>query len=90
MVEPTAAAKAVLQQVAERPGGRPEKLRQVRKHQLRPAEVAPGELPELLRGAGLEILDQGECDLAMSRRRPDGARVALPAHWFVVAAAAAE
>ncbi|MFB7668705.1 class I SAM-dependent methyltransferase [Kitasatospora sp. NPDC056138] len=86
VVEPTAAAKAVLQQVAERPGGPPDKLRQVRKHRLRPAEVAPGELPELLRGAALEILDQGETDLAMSERHPDGTRVALPAHWFVVAA----
>ncbi|MEE1821897.1 class I SAM-dependent methyltransferase [Streptomyces sp. BE20] len=89
VVEPTAAAKAVLQQVAERPGGPPEKLRQVRKHQLRPAEVASGELPELLNEAGLEILDQGESDLAMSERHPDGTRVALPAHWFVVAVAGA-
>ncbi|WP_406210379.1 methyltransferase domain-containing protein [Kitasatospora sp. NBC_01560] len=86
VVEPTAAAKAVLQQVAERPGGPPEKLRQVRKHQLRPAEVAPGEVPGLLRGAGLEILDQGATDLAMSECHPDGTRVALPANWFVVAA----
>ncbi|MFF1904511.1 class I SAM-dependent methyltransferase [Kitasatospora sp. NPDC058218] len=87
VVEPTGAAKTVLQQVAERPGGPPEKLRQVRKHELRPAEVAPGEVPELLRGAGLEVLDQGGTDLAMSERHPDGTRVALPAHWFVVAAA---
>ncbi|BFV60762.1 class I SAM-dependent methyltransferase [Kitasatospora sp. CMC57] len=87
VVEPTAAAKTVLQQAAERPGGPSEKLRQVRKHQLRPAEVAAGELPELLRGAGLEILDQGGTDLAMSERNPDGTRVALPADWFVVAAA---
>ncbi|MFF1867732.1 class I SAM-dependent methyltransferase [Streptomyces sp. CB03911] len=87
VVEPTAAAKTVIQQAAERPGGPSDKLRQVRKHQLRPAEVAPGELPELLRGAGLEILDQGGTDLAMSERHPDGTRVALPAQWFVVAAA---
>ncbi|GAA1236616.1 class I SAM-dependent methyltransferase [Kitasatospora nipponensis] len=88
VVEPTAAAKAVLQEVAEQPGGPPHRLRQVRKHQLRPAEVAPGELPELLRGVALEILDQGESDLAMSEHHPDGARVALPAQWFVVGAAA--
>ncbi len=87
VVEPTAAARTVLQQVAERPGGPPEKLRQVRKHQLRPAEVAPGEVQELLRGAGLEILERGESDLAMSEHHPDGTRVALPAHWFVVAVA---
>ncbi|MGV9268229.1 class I SAM-dependent methyltransferase [Kitasatospora sp. NPDC003701] len=87
VVEPTAAAKTVLQQVAERPGGPPERLRQVRKHDLRPAEVAAGEVPELLRGAGLEILDEGESDLAMSERHPDGTRVELPARWFVVAAA---
>ena len=87
VVEPTAAAKTVLQQVAERPGGPPEKLRQVRKHQLRPAEVAPGELPELLHGAGLEVLDQGETGLAMSECHPDGTPVALPAQWFVVAVA---
>ncbi|MEU1424141.1 class I SAM-dependent methyltransferase [Kitasatospora sp. NPDC005751] len=87
VVEPTAAAKTVLQQVAERPGGPPEKLRQVRKHDLRPAEVTPGEMPGLLRGAGLEILDEGGTDLAMSEHHPDGSRVALPAHWYVVAAA---
>ncbi|MFJ1707076.1 class I SAM-dependent methyltransferase [Kitasatospora sp. NPDC088346] len=87
VVEPTAAAKAVLHQVAERPGGPPEKLRRVRRHQLRPAEVASDELPALLYGAGLEILDQGETGLAMSERHPDGTRVALPARWFVVAAA---
>ncbi|MFJ9950829.1 class I SAM-dependent methyltransferase [Kitasatospora sp. NPDC091207] len=87
VVEPTTAAKAVLQQVAERPGGPPEKLRQVRKHELRPAEVAPGEMPELLRAAGLEILDRGGTDLAMSECHPDGTRVTLPADWFVVAAA---
>ncbi|MCX5214651.1 methyltransferase domain-containing protein [Kitasatospora sp. NBC_00240] len=87
VVEPTAAAKAVLQQVADGPDGPPERLRQVRKHRLRPAEVAPGELPALLGGAGLAILDQGETGLAMSQRHPDGTRVALPAQWFVVAAA---
>ncbi|MGW9206199.1 class I SAM-dependent methyltransferase [Embleya sp. NPDC055664] len=85
VIEPTAAAKEVLRQVAERPGGTPEKLRQVRKHNLRPAEVAPGELPDLLRGAGLEILDQGRTDLVMSERHPDLSPVTLPADWFVVA-----
>ncbi|OPC79686.1 SAM-dependent methyltransferase [Embleya scabrispora] len=87
VVEPTAAAKEVLQKVAERPGGAPEKLRRVREHDLRPAEVAPGELPDLLRGAGLEILDRGRTDLVMSERHPDLSPVVLPAEWFVVAVA---
>ncbi|MFJ1756334.1 methyltransferase domain-containing protein [Kitasatospora sp. NPDC088134] len=85
VIEPTAAARPVMARVAARPGGPPERLLQVRRHRMSPAALAPGELPALLRGAGLDVLAEGECGLAMAERHPDGTPVTLPAHWFVVA-----
>ncbi|MER6520611.1 MULTISPECIES: methyltransferase domain-containing protein [unclassified Streptomyces] len=83
VLEPTGEAKAVLQDHAERTGGPSPKLRRVKEHDLRPGEVAEGEIAGLLRDAGLHVLDEGATALAMSENGADGTPVMLPARWFV-------
>ncbi|MCX4681996.1 class I SAM-dependent methyltransferase [Streptomyces sp. NBC_01433] len=83
ILEPTGQAKAVIAAVAAQPGGPSLKLRRVKEHDLRPGEVAEGEVAALLRAAGLTVLGEGATALAMSETRPDGSPVGLPARWFV-------
>ncbi|MFD6420470.1 class I SAM-dependent methyltransferase [Streptomyces sp. NPDC060198] len=83
VLEPTGRAKEVIAAVAAQPGGPSLKLRRVKEHDLRPGEVAEGEVAALLRAAGLTVLGEGVTALAMSETRPDGSRVELPARWFV-------
>ncbi|MET9698815.1 methyltransferase domain-containing protein [Streptomyces sp. NPDC006529] len=78
VLEPTDEAEAVMRTVGPTP-----KLLRVREHDLRPGRVADGEVAELLRGAGLRILEQGSTALVMSEVRADGSPVELPARWFV-------
>ncbi|EXU62937.1 methyltransferase [Streptomyces sp. PRh5] len=87
VVELTAGSKAVLGELAASPGGPPPKLRRVFDHGLRPADAADKEVPEVLAEAGLEILADGPTALAQTEQWPDGSRVDLPAHWFVVSRA---
>ncbi|MFF7361767.1 methyltransferase domain-containing protein [Streptomyces sp. NPDC008125] len=83
ILEPTGQAKAVIAAVAAQPGGPSPKLRRVKENDLRPGEVAEGEVASLLRASGLTVLGEGATALAMSEMRPDGSRVELPARWFV-------
>ncbi|MFI5755028.1 methyltransferase domain-containing protein [Streptomyces sp. NPDC051569] len=85
VVELTPAAQAVLRQAAEGPEGPPEKLRRVFEHGLKPAGATDEEVPDLLRAAGLTILETGDTTLAMTENLPDGTRIDLPARWFVLA-----
>ncbi|MEU3064796.1 class I SAM-dependent methyltransferase [Streptomyces subrutilus] len=85
VLEPTGEAKTVIRSVAERPGGPSAKLRSVFTHDLRPGEVAEGEIAALLRGAGLDVADEGALTLAMSETHADGTPVALPARWYLAA-----
>ncbi|MFD7031076.1 class I SAM-dependent methyltransferase [Streptomyces sp. NPDC059917] len=78
VLEPTDRAETVLHTLGPTP-----KLLRVRQHDLRPGRVVDGEVAELLRGAGLRILEQGPTVLAMSEVREDGTPVELPARWFV-------
>ncbi|MEV8477343.1 class I SAM-dependent methyltransferase [Streptomyces sp. NPDC051173] len=87
VVELTEAAKEVLAEAVLRPDGPSPKGSRVIKHGLRPAEVADGEVPRLLREAGLAILAEGATTLAMTEFREDGERVVLPARWFVTSRA---
>ncbi|MER5728622.1 class I SAM-dependent methyltransferase [Streptomyces sp. NPDC002138] len=80
VLEPTDGAEAVLHTIGPTP-----KLLRVREHDLRPGRVADGEVAELLRGAGLRILEQGATTLTMSEVRADGTPVGLPGRWFVAA-----
>ncbi|MCX5401206.1 class I SAM-dependent methyltransferase [Streptomyces sp. NBC_00102] len=84
ILEPTGQAKAVIAAIAARPGGPSPRLRRVMENDLRPGEVAEGEVAALLRAAGLTVLDEGATALAMSDTGPDGSPVELPARWFVV------
>ncbi|MER0443628.1 class I SAM-dependent methyltransferase [Streptomyces sp. Edi4] len=83
VLEPTGEAKEVIATVAARPGGPSPKLRRVKEHDLRPGEVAEGEVAALLRAAGLTVLDEGAAALTMSETHPDGTPVELPGRWFV-------
>ncbi|MFJ2649952.1 class I SAM-dependent methyltransferase [Streptomyces sp. NPDC087420] len=83
VVELTSASKAVFQQAVE--AGTPAKLQRVFDHGLRPAGAADEEVPELLRAAGLTILDTGDTALPQTEHLPDGTRIDLPARWFVLA-----
>lgn len=83
VLEPTGDAKRVIAAIAEQPGGPSPKLRRVKEHDLRPGEVAEGEVAALLRAAGLTVLEEGPTTLAMSENRADGSPVELPALWFV-------
>ncbi|MEU3908517.1 class I SAM-dependent methyltransferase [Streptomyces goshikiensis] len=83
VLEPTGEAKEVIAAIAAQPGGPSPKLRRVKEHDLRPGEVAEGEVAALLRAAGLTVLEEGATALAMSETRPDGSPVELPARWFV-------
>ncbi|WP_327179412.1 class I SAM-dependent methyltransferase [Streptomyces sp. NBC_01335] len=83
VLEPTGQAKAVIAAVAAQPGGPSPKLRRVIENDLRPGEVAEGEVAALLRAAGLTLLGEGTTALAMSETRPTGSPVELPARWFV-------
>ncbi|MFE3825441.1 class I SAM-dependent methyltransferase [Streptomyces sp. NPDC059092] len=85
VAELTPASKAVLQGAVEGPGGPPRKLRRVFDHGLKPAGVTDEEVPELLRGAGLEILASGDTALPQTEHLSDGTRIDLPARWFVLA-----
>ncbi|QIQ01791.1 class I SAM-dependent methyltransferase [Streptomyces liangshanensis] len=83
VVELTSASKAVFQQAVA--AGTPAKLQRVFDHGLRPAGAADEEVPELLRAAGLTILDSGDTALPQTEHLPDGTRIDLPARWFVLA-----
>ena len=83
VLEPTGEAKEVIATIAAQPEGPCPELRRVKEHDLRPGEVAEGEVATLLRAAGLTVLDEGTTALAMSESRPDGSPWALPARWFV-------
>ncbi|MEU7134346.1 class I SAM-dependent methyltransferase [Streptomyces sp. NPDC046261] len=83
VVELREAARDVLAEVVQGPGGPPDKLRRVLTHGLRPAVAADGEVSALLRSAGLEIYAEGRTELAMTAFHPDGRRIDLPAQWFV-------
>ncbi|MFE7466006.1 class I SAM-dependent methyltransferase [Streptomyces sp. NPDC057499] len=84
VTEPTPASKDVLRQVAQAPDGPPEKLRRVLEHGLRPAEATEEEVRRLLGETGLTLLDEGAGVLVQTAYLPDGARVELPARWFVL------
>ncbi|MCX5384564.1 class I SAM-dependent methyltransferase [Streptomyces sp. NBC_00083] len=83
VLEPTGAAKEVIAAIAAQPGGPSLKLRRVKEHDLRPGEVAEGEVAALLRETGLTLLAEGTTALVMSETHPDGTAVELPARWFV-------
>ncbi|MFJ1597340.1 class I SAM-dependent methyltransferase [Streptomyces sp. NPDC088261] len=83
VVELTSASKAVFQRAVE--AGTPAKLQRVFDHGLRPAGAADEEVPDLLRAAGLKILDSGDTVLPQTEHLPDGTRIDLPARWFVLA-----
>ncbi|WP_256106652.1 class I SAM-dependent methyltransferase [Streptomyces sp. ODS05-4] len=83
VLEPTGEAKKVIAALAAEPGGPSDKLRRVKEHDLRPGEVAEGEVAALLRAAGLTLLDEGATTLVMSEARADGTPVQLPALWFI-------
>ncbi|WP_327268009.1 class I SAM-dependent methyltransferase [Streptomyces sp. NBC_01218] len=83
LLEPTGQVKEVIAAVAAQPGGPSLKLRRVKEHDLRPGEVAEGEIAALLGAAGLTVLAEGDTALAMSETRTDGSAVELPARWFV-------
>ncbi|WP_411104851.1 methyltransferase domain-containing protein [Streptomyces sp. cmx-4-9] len=83
VLEPTGEAKGVIAALAEQPGGPSSKLRRVKEHDLRPGEVAEGEVAGLLRAAGLTVFAEGATALAMSETRLDGSPVELPARWYV-------
>ncbi|MFE4862119.1 methyltransferase domain-containing protein [Streptomyces sp. NPDC056670] len=83
VLEPTGEAKEVIAAIAAQPGGPSLKLRRVKEHDLRPGEVAEGEVATLLRAAGLTVLAEGTTALTMSETHPDGVPVELPARWFV-------
>ncbi|MFE7558450.1 class I SAM-dependent methyltransferase [Kitasatospora sp. NPDC057500] len=85
LVELSEAAKGVLGALAGGPGGPPPKLRPVFAHGLAPAEVADAAFGEVLREAGLAVLDSGELPLATTEFTPEGERIELPAHWAAVA-----
>ncbi|MYW01949.1 class I SAM-dependent methyltransferase [Streptomyces sp. SID3343] len=84
VAELTGEARLVLHEAVQHAGGPSEKLRQVQIHGLRPADVAPDEIHDLLCRTGLDILAHGTTPMAMAERRPDGTRLDLPAQWFVV------
>ncbi|WP_406456922.1 class I SAM-dependent methyltransferase [Streptomyces sp. NBC_00876] len=86
VAELTPASKAVLQQASQGPDGPPVKLRRVYDHGLKPAGATDEEVPDLLRAAGLAILDSGDTALPQTETLPDGTRIDLPARWFVLAA----
>ncbi|MFE6869188.1 class I SAM-dependent methyltransferase [Kitasatospora sp. NPDC057692] len=85
LVELSEAAKRVLGDLAGGPAGPPPKLRPVFSHGLAPAEVADEAFGELLRAAGLTVLDSGELPLSTTEFTVDGERIELPAHWAAVA-----
>lgn len=85
VAELTPASKDVLQQASQGPQGPPEKLRRVFEHGLKPASATEEEVPEVLRAAGLTILDSGDTVLPQTECLPDGTRIDLPARWFVLA-----
>lgn len=84
VTELLSSSKAVLQELAEAPGGPPPKLARVFEHGLKPGQVADETVPELLRAAGLTVLAEGKTELAQTAYRADGSRIALPAQWLVV------
>ncbi|MER7764830.1 class I SAM-dependent methyltransferase [Streptomyces sp. NPDC097619] len=83
VLEPTGEAKEAIESFAALPGGPSPKLRRVKEHDLRPGEIADGEVSALLGRAGLSVLAEGETSLAMSDSGPDGAPLRIPARWFV-------
>ncbi|MEV7425337.1 MULTISPECIES: class I SAM-dependent methyltransferase [unclassified Streptomyces] len=85
VTELTSASRDVLQQAAQGPGGPPEKLRRVFAHGLKPADAEDEEVPGLLRAAGLTVLASGDAPLPQTEYLPDGARIELPARWYVLA-----
>ncbi|MFE6054011.1 class I SAM-dependent methyltransferase [Kitasatospora sp. NPDC056446] len=84
VVELSQAAKQVLADLAQGPGGPPPKLRPVFAHGLAPAEVADAAFPALFDAAGLTVLASGDLPLATTESAPDGGRIELPAQWLVV------
>ncbi|KAF4406437.1 MULTISPECIES: class I SAM-dependent methyltransferase [Streptomyces] len=84
LTEPSAAAGPLLTGLASAPGGPPPKLRPVLDHGIAPAEVADEAVPELVRQAGLTVLDDGVVDLNTAEYRTDGSRIVLPSLWLVV------
>jgi SAM-dependent methyltransferase len=84
VVELAEESRALLGEIARDPGGLPPKPRRVIALGIRPAVVPDAEIPELLRGAGLEVFSYGRTVLPQTEYRADGARIDLPAQWFVV------
>jgi SAM-dependent methyltransferase len=84
VVELTEESRDVLRSAAEGPGGPPPKLARVFKHGLRPADSSDDEVPALLAAAGLRVHADGPTRLPQTEHLPDGTRIDLPAHWFVV------
>ncbi|MFD3521108.1 class I SAM-dependent methyltransferase [Streptomyces sp. NPDC058653] len=87
VVELTSESRTVLQRAAQDPGGPPAKLRRVFDHGLKPAGASDEEVPRLLTGAGLRIVDSGDTTLPQTEHLADGTRIDLPARWFVLAPA---
>lgn len=86
VAELTPASKDVLQRASQGPDGPGPKLRRVFAHGLKPASATDEEVPQLLRAAGLTVLDSGDTVLPQTENLPDGTRIDLPARWFVLAA----
>ncbi|MEU3524683.1 class I SAM-dependent methyltransferase [Streptomyces sp. NPDC038707] len=87
VVELTSASREVLSRAAADPAGPPPKLRRVFHHGLKPAAAPDEEIPRLLAEAGLTVLADGETTVPQTEHLPDGTRIDLPAHWFVLARA---
>jgi len=83
LVELAEAARPIIGGLAQDPEGPPAKLAPILRHGIAPGEVADGEVPELLRAAGLTILASGELPLITTEFRPDGARIELPSKWHI-------
>lgn len=83
-VEPAAAGGALLGALMGRPEGPPPALAAVFAHGIRPLEMPDGSVPEVFRGAGLEVLAAGTAPLALTLVDADGIPLDLPSNWLVV------
>ncbi|GAA3486587.1 MULTISPECIES: methyltransferase domain-containing protein [Streptomyces] len=84
VVEPDESAGRILRELALGPDGPPPKLRPVLAHGIAPGVMPDGQVPDLFRAAGLDVLAGGELPLTTTEYRPDGTRIELPSQWLVV------
>lgn len=87
-VELAEAAKGVLMSLAQGPAGPPPKLAAIFAHGIAPGEVEDAAVPGYFRGAGLELLAQGDQPLVTTESAGDGTTIQVPSKWLVAGGAA--